>query len=235
MTASGGPMSHDNYESTRNLEVQREVARIALASVDGFALAGSSAIREHGMIDRPTEDVDLFTTRHDVAHFGVAVDQITRRLRASGFTVDVVRRAPQFARLKVATGDGHGLDVDLGVDWRQDEPVGLEIGPVLSLADAVGNKVSALYSRVEPRDFLDVDAIRRSGRFSDDQLVIEAAARDPGFDISRFATQLLDVRRLTLRDVRDYGATAEDLAELQSRFVEWAIALRSQHEPDALR
>lgn len=36
------------------------------------------------------------------------------------------------------------LDVDLGVDWRQDDPVTLDVGPVLSLGDAVGNKVSAL-------------------------------------------------------------------------------------------
>lgn len=175
MTSSDGPMSHEDSVSARNLEVQREVARMALGSVEGFALAGSSAIREHGMIDRPTEDVDLFTTRQDIAHFGIAVDQITSRLRASGLTVDVVRRAPQFARLNVVTSDRHGLDVDLSVDWRQDDPVGLDTGPVLSLVDAVGNKVSALYSGVEPRDFLDVDAIRRSEKFSDEQLVVAAA------------------------------------------------------------
>lgn len=35
------------------LAVQRDVARIALANVEGFALAGSSAIREHGLIIRP--------------------------------------------------------------------------------------------------------------------------------------------------------------------------------------
>lgn len=94
MTSSGGPMSQGDSASARNLAVQREVARIALASVEGFALAGSSAIREHGMIDRPTEDVDLFTARQDIAHFGIDVDQIISRLRATGFTVDVVRRHP---------------------------------------------------------------------------------------------------------------------------------------------
>ena len=48
-----------NSEQDREVAVQRQVARIALAGVDGIALAGSGAIREHGMIDRPTEDVDL--------------------------------------------------------------------------------------------------------------------------------------------------------------------------------
>ena len=54
-------MSHDS----RNAAAQREVARIALDSLEGFALAGSGAIREHGVIDRPTEDVDLFTANAD--------------------------------------------------------------------------------------------------------------------------------------------------------------------------
>ena len=45
-------------------EEQRRIARLALEAAGdeaGFALAGSGAIREHGLIDRPTEDVDLFT------------------------------------------------------------------------------------------------------------------------------------------------------------------------------
>ena len=43
--------------------MQRDVARIALsdAADSGFALAGSGAIREHGLTQRPTADVDLFT------------------------------------------------------------------------------------------------------------------------------------------------------------------------------
>jgi hypothetical protein len=49
------------------------VARIALDSVEGFALAGSGAIREHGVIDRPTEDVDLFTANADEEAFSVAI------------------------------------------------------------------------------------------------------------------------------------------------------------------
>lgn len=133
-------MTQDHPDSERDLAVQQEVARIALAVVQGFALAGSGAIREHGVIDRPTEDVDLFTTSQDVTEFSAAVDAVTEQLRGSGFTVDQIRRAPQYARLHVATNDGRQLDVDLGVDWRHDDPVRLDVGPVLSLADAVGNQ-----------------------------------------------------------------------------------------------
>ena len=75
----------------------------------------------------------------------------------------------------------------MGVDWRKAEPAVLAIGPVLSLEDAVGNKLSALYSRAYPRDFLDVDSIRVSGKFTDAELIRSAVERDPG---SRFRCSL---------------------------------------------
>jgi hypothetical protein len=138
-------MSQGTPERDCEVAGQREVARIALAGVDGFALAGRGAIREHGVIERPTEDVDLFTTSQDVTAFSAAVDQVTHSCGGAA-TVSSNRRAAQFARLRVDSADGVQLDLDLGVDWRQDDPVILEVGPVLSLSDAVGNKVSALYT-----------------------------------------------------------------------------------------
>jgi hypothetical protein len=221
-------MSHGSPEQASEVAVQREVARIALAGVDGFALAGSSAIREHGVIERPTEDVDLFTTNQDVTAFSTAVDQVMARLRGIGYRVEQTRQAPQYARLHVATGDGLQVDVDLGVDWRQDDPVTLDVGPVLSLADAVGNKVSALYSRGEARDYLDVDAIRASGRFSDDQLLTAAAERDAGFDVGMFAQQLAAADRLQVTQIAQYGVTADQLEAVKTRCLQWAAALRKQ-------
>lgn len=54
-------MNENVPDTDREIAMLREIARIALASVDGFALAGSGAIRQHGVIERPTEDIDLFT------------------------------------------------------------------------------------------------------------------------------------------------------------------------------
>lgn len=139
-----------------SVEVQRRVTRIALAGIAhaGFALAGSGAMREHGVIERPTEDVDLFTSTQDVEQFAAAVRQVVALLRRSGFDAEESRRASQFARLHVRVTDETHVDIDLGVDWREQDPVILDVGPVLSLRDAVGNKVSALYSRGEARDYL---------------------------------------------------------------------------------
>lgn len=220
-------MTQPRPERDREVAVQREVARAALAGVEGFALAGSGAIREHGMIERPTEDVDLFTDSLDVSRFDRSVDQVIGQLRRSGYEVGEIQRVPRFARLHVATSDGLQLDVDLGVDWRHDDPVFLSVGPVLSVADAVGNKVSALYSRGEARDYLDVDAIRASDRFSDDQLITAAAERDAGFEVGMFAQQLAAASRLQPAQVARYGVTADQLEAVKARCLEWAETLRS--------
>ena len=165
-------------------EPQREITRLALRSLDGtgFALAGSGAIREHGLVDRPTEDVDLFTSDVDL-----------------------------FARLEGTTADGHQVDIDMGADWREAEPAVLAIGPVLSLEDAVGNKLSALYSRAYARDFLDVDSIRASAKFTDAELIRAAIERDPGFEVPMFVTQLQLVHRVLPEQVSQYNVDADQL------------------------
>jgi hypothetical protein len=213
-------------------DAQREVTRIALSGIAGFgfALAGSGAIREHGVIDRPTEDVDLFTTTRDPVEFVRAVERVSKDLRERGYEVGEVRRATWFARLRVRAADGTRLEVDLGVDWRRSAPVVLGVGPVLSVEDAVGSKVSALYSRGEPRDYLDVDAIRRWGQFTDEELVNAVTERDPGFETGMFAQQLEAVRRVTPLDVRRYGVGSEQLEGIKERCIQWAALLREQSE-----
>ncbi len=42
---------------------------LGIIDIDDFALAGSGAIREHGITDRATRDVDLFTTNRPVDAF----------------------------------------------------------------------------------------------------------------------------------------------------------------------
>ncbi|HCN47287.1 MAG TPA: hypothetical protein DIT18_17850, partial [Pseudomonas sp.] len=102
-------------------EERRRVTRVALGAVGedaGFALAGSGAIREHGLIDRPTEDVDLFTVQQAQDRFGTSLDRIIAALRAAGHIVETRRRQDTFAQLTAISPGGRSTDVDLGVDWR---------------------------------------------------------------------------------------------------------------------
>lgn len=190
-----------------DVEYHRDVTRLALDALasGGFALAGSGAIREHGIIDRPTQDIDLFTSVTSTEAFALATQRLAEAMRDRGLEVAERRIGPQFANFSVTSAAGQTVEVDLGVDWRAAEPVTLSIGPVLSLEDAVGSKVVAVYSRAEVRDYLDLDAIRVS-RFTDGQLLDLAVDRDPGFDIVVFAGQLEQINRITstLR-VEEYG------------------------------
>jgi hypothetical protein len=210
-------------------ELQRDVTRAALRALDGtpFALAGSGAIREHGIIDRPTQDIDLFTSDLDASHFDTAVGSVVDELRSTGHMVDELRRAEQFARLHVTTAEGRFVEIDMGVDSREGDPVTLSVGPVLSLDDAVGNKVSALYSRAEARDYLDVDSIRASGKFTDAELIAAARDRDLGFEVPMFTTQLDGAQRLRPEQVARYGVEPAQLDAIKERFGTWAAELRA--------
>ncbi len=204
---------------------------LGIIDADDFALAGSGAIREHGITDRPTRDVDLFTTNRPAAGFSASVDRAIGVLSDAGYSVEVTRRADLFARLLVDSPDEFSFEVDLGVDWRAYEPVRMAIGPVLALEDAVANKVNALYSRAEARDFADVDAIRRSGRFDDEELLLLAAEHDPGFDRLIFASQLALVRGLGPLALSEYGVDSASLTELQGRLRRWSASIRSELDP----
>ncbi len=57
-------MADHNNDNATDVAFQRFVTTLLLNHIGsaGFALAGSGAIREHGITDRLTRDVDLFTT-----------------------------------------------------------------------------------------------------------------------------------------------------------------------------
>lgn len=114
------------------------------------------------------------------------------------------------------------IEVDLGIDWRAHEPINLGVGPVLDREDAVGNKGAALYSRGEIRDYLDVDAIRQSGDYTDDELLRLISERDPGFDLRRFIHVLRRSALISLRRVSSYDVSEDGLAEVTSRLSAWA-------------
>lgn len=213
------------------LEQQRAAAALILNVISGddFALAGSGAIREHGVIGRPTQDIDLFTNDTATDRFAAAVERAINTLTDHGYQAVLARSAAQFARLAVTASDDYQFEVDFGVDWRAHEPVWLGVGPVLALEDAIANKVGALYSRGAARDYFDVDAIRQSGRFSDDELLQLVAEHDPGFDPVIFAEQLGHVATLRPSTLAEYGVSPDHLKALQQRLQTWRQQILQRH------
>ena len=208
---------------------QREITKSALSYIadSDFALAGSGAIREHGIINRPTEDIDLFSENMDAVSFDKNVDLVVEGLTAGGYQVAQRQRAERFARLAVEKDD-FIINIDLGVDWREYQPVVMDIGPVLNREDAVSSKASTLYSRTEARDFLDIDRIRSAGLFSDDELLDMMHKRDLGFDLGVFTQLLGYVDSLKPYQVNVYGVSAEQLEEIKIRYNSWIEALQKR-------
>ena len=85
--------------------LHEQIARIALALPEAGqgALAGGGAMLAHDLVDRPTQDVDLFTP--DPSEVTRLADALLVALRAEGAQVRVDRREPGFTRLAVTVAD----------------------------------------------------------------------------------------------------------------------------------
>lgn len=57
---------------------------LAVAQQYGFALAGGYAVQAAGLLDRPSEDVDLFTAWDRRGEFTIAVTAVVRAYRDDG-------------------------------------------------------------------------------------------------------------------------------------------------------
>jgi hypothetical protein len=207
-------------------EEHRRITEIALAAAgeSGLALAGGYAIRAHGMGNRPSQDVDLFADWHRRTDFSAIVELVVGALERNGYTVSVGTRFETFARLFVAR-EGHTEaepnKLELSADWRSHPPVQLDIGPVLHPDDAVANKMCALYGRAEPRDFLDIDAVLVSGRYSRERLLQLTADADGGFDPVMFAGAVGSLEQLADSEFEDYDVTPDQVTRMRERFARW--------------
>ena len=87
-------------------EFHRDVAAIALraAGTHGFALGGGNALIAHGIISRPTEDVDLFTNEDDGVK--AAAGAVGDALREAGYGVERQDVAGGLADVFDGIGDG---------------------------------------------------------------------------------------------------------------------------------
>jgi hypothetical protein len=200
------------------------IAKIALAAGGryGLALAGGYAVSAHGIGNRPSGDVDLFTSWQHRGEFSDLKAAVISALEAAGYKASVIMSAETFARLTVTdTADGTEEKVELSVDWRAHDPVQLDIGPVLHADDAVANKVCALFGRALPRDFLDVDATVTSGRYTREQLLELAANADHGFDRLLFADALGALTQITDAAFTEYRAEPRVIADMRHRFAQW--------------
>ncbi|MFN8075789.1 MAG: nucleotidyl transferase AbiEii/AbiGii toxin family protein [Kineosporiaceae bacterium] len=130
---------------------QLDVARLffELAESDGFLLAGGAALAAQGLSERPTQDLDLFTSPHH-GSVPAAVAALEAAAHGRGWSVTRVRGADTFARLLVH-GDSEEVLVDLAMDSTPQRPPLMSIaGPALDPEELAGRKLVALFDRAEP-------------------------------------------------------------------------------------
>jgi hypothetical protein len=220
-------------------EFKARVARVALqaAADQGFALAGGNALAAHGIISRPTEDIDLFA--EDPGAVGTGAALVAAALEENGLTVMpaeetsdlgevfygfdqemaeyVVSDAEQAVRLQLVRFD------------RSRPAVMMDIGPVLHLDDLLGSKVSAMATRAEARDYADVAAAL--GRYDRDYLVGLGRRADPALADEELAEAM---QRLDALDdavfARQPGFSLEQARGIRAAFASWPRSAERQAE-----
>ncbi|HEY1820815.1 MAG TPA: nucleotidyl transferase AbiEii/AbiGii toxin family protein [Trebonia sp.] len=211
-------------------QLHRDIAAVALrvAARYGFALAGGNALLAHEFVVRETEDVDLFTN----VETGVeaAADDVESALRGSGFATARQDKTAGLADIFEGMGDGLAEWIVTAPDGRQTmlqlsyfdrehEPVRMDVGPVLDLEDLIGQKVCALASRIEVRDYIDTAQALRE--YTAGELILLARRRDPGLEERDFAEAGQELDRLTDAQFAQYRLTPQDIAEIRAAFADW--------------
>ena len=202
-----------------------EVARIALAvaTKHGFVLGGGFAWLVTGLVQRPTEDVDLFTdTAGGVA---AAAGEVARALTAAGYRVVREEGDELFAGMAedlqefLVAGPDRALRLTLCRLDRRRAPVVMELGPVMHLDDLVATKVAALVNRREVRDYIDVAAALE--RYPLPRVLDLAHAADPALDPEDVADAGRYLDRLDDARFALYGLTPAEIAALRERLAGW--------------
>jgi Nucleotidyl transferase AbiEii toxin, Type IV TA system len=210
--------------------LHRQVAVIALraAAEHGFALGGGNALIQHGVISRPTQDVDLFTD-HETG-VTAAAGAVEAALRKAGFQVERQDETAGLAEIFPGMGeglaewlitapDGDQMALQLAYFDRTREPVVMDVGPVLDLEDVVGGKVCALASRAYERDYLDTAAALE--RYSPADLIGFARRLDPGLEGRDFAEAGQRLDQMPDYAFTPFGLSRQDVARLRERFAAW--------------
>jgi len=194
----------------------------ALAAEYGYALAGGYAVQAHHIVDRLSDDVDLFAPIDRAAQeMPAAVAAAAAAYEAAGYTVEVVQQVPTYTRMNVtdpATGTQN--KVELVAEFLHHPPVDSEFGPVLHRDDVAAGKTGALFSRAEVRDAIDVHGLLKAG-YSREHLLELAARNDAGFDNAMFADALRRVERYSDKQFAVYGIDPSAAAAIRAEFADW--------------
>jgi Nucleotidyl transferase AbiEii toxin, Type IV TA system len=210
-------------------ELHQRIAAIALraSGQHGFALGGGNALIAHGVISRPTQDIDLVTNME--TGVGEAAGPLEAALLEAGYRAERQPRDSDLSDLFPGLGDeladyhitGPGGDLDLQLAYfdRRRDPVLMDFGPVLDLEDVAGSKLCALIGRAYDRDYLDTAALL--DRWTPAELIALARRLDPGLDPRDIAAVPARLEQMSDRRFTAYQLSPQEIAAVRGRFADW--------------
>ncbi len=194
----------------------------SLPESEGFAVAGGSALVLAGLVNRSTNDIDLFASASEVVR--PAAHALVVRAGAAGLACSIVRDFDTFVRMELSDGDDSTL-IDLAADFRLFDARPSRLGPLLAPEELAADKTLALFGRAAPRDFVDVYVLAE--RFGIDAMLSWAREKDRGFDDLIFAEMLGRIAGIPRAEFEvsdgDYALLESFFAECRATLVERAL------------
>jgi len=160
-----------------------------------FFLTGGTALAAFYLHHRQSVDLDIFTL--DDLALTEAVRLLPALVEELGWEIRQARHTEHFHRFLLGGLEGDLLQADLVRDFGPQFGEHRRVGPVIvdSLENIAANKLTAILGRTEPKDFVDLYFILRSG-LSFERLLEMGRQKDTGMAPFYLAGALLQVRRL---------------------------------------
>ncbi len=205
-------------------DLHRRLLQVGLeAGADlGLVLAGGYALMAHGLVDRPSQDVDFATS--SALPMADIVARLGTAYRTAGFTVEPIEGNARMARPEV-----FAPDIRCEVDVMKEAigpPRSVVHRPVLAFDDAIGLKVRALHDRSTHRDFIDVRAA--AGELSFPELERLGARHTAGFSPGELADRLGAVGELDVDDFAGDGLAETEITALPAWAYGWENDIRGR-------
>jgi hypothetical protein len=123
----------------------------------GFALAGGSALLDYDVVNRETEDIDVFFNGLDADAFTKAAEAVIAACRSNGWSAELVHDQDLDKQVKVTVGSGDSVVVQFVHHQRSTDPEHRAAGGLrLIFDDVVGGKAAAAADSARGRDFDDI-------------------------------------------------------------------------------
>lgn len=208
--------------------LQEEILKIfgQTQESDLFYLTGGTALAAFYLQHRLSKDLDFFTVEEEViGHFG---ERLKGNLEAKGIRTQTIRKLKSSFEI-LASKEAVNVPIHLALDspFRFKEPEEIYLGvKVDSLIDIATNKLLTVFSRSEPRDFVDIFFLIKE-KFSLEELIEKSKLKDPGLDEYYLAIAFHRANELP-DDISKFPVSMIkpiDIKEMKGYFINQALSL----------